>query len=204
MERTKKLKILAASDIHGESKVAKALAKKAEKEKVDLVVLCGDIVGFMETENIIKPFKDRNQKVVIIPGNHDTNATAEVLASQYGISNLHGYSAKYENVGFFGAGGADIGPEFIISENELFKTLKKAHSALKGIEKKVMVTHMHPEGSLSEFSGFPGSSSIRKAIKEFKPDILIHGHIHEAAGVEELIGKTKVINVNRTGTIIEI
>jgi Icc-related predicted phosphoesterase len=67
-----------------------------------------------------------------------------------------------------------------------------------------MITHMHPSESLSEFSGFPGSKSINKAIKEFKPDILIHGHIHEAAGVEEIIGKTKVINVGRDGTIIEI
>jgi hypothetical protein len=198
-----KLRILAASDIHGESRIAKRLAAKAEKEKVDLVVLCGDIVGFAETENIIKPFKEKNKKVVIIPGNHDTTATAEFLASEYMIKNLHGYSTIYENVGFFGAGGGDIGPG-LISENEIFKTLKKAHSALKGIEKKVMITHMHPSESLSEFSGFPGSKSINKAIKEFKPDILIHGHIHEAAGVEEIIGKTKVINVGRDGTIIEI
>ena len=199
----RKLKILAASDIHGESKIAKALAKKAEKENVDLVVLCGDIVGFTETDNIIKPFKEKNKKVLIIPGNHDTNATADFLATLYNIRNLHGYSAKYENIGFFGAGGADIGPG-MISESDLFKTLKKAHSTLNGIEKKVMITHMHPENSQSELSGFPGSSSIRKAIEQFKPDILIHGHIHEAAGAKEIIGKTKVINVGRNGTIIEI
>jgi len=201
MER--KLKILAASDIHGESKTARVLAEKAEKEKVDLVVLCGDIVGFEETTNIIKPFKEKNQKVIIIPGNHDTIATADFLAKLYNVSNIHGYSLKYENVGFFGAGGADIGPGKI-SENELFETLKKAHSSLKGIEKKIMVTHMHPSNSLSEFSGFKGSSAIAKAIKEFQPDILIHGHIHEAQGIEELIGKTRVINVGKKGTIIEI
>ena len=43
-----------------------------------------------------------------------------------------------------------------------------------------------------------------KAIKQFKPDILLHGHIHEASGFEEYIGKTKVINVGREGKIIEI
>ena len=84
------------------------------------------------------------------------------------------------------------------------ETLEKAHSDLKGIEKKIMITHMHPSGSKSEFSGFPGSSSITKAIKKFQPDILIHGHIHEAAGVEEIIGKTRVINVGKNGRIIEI
>lgn len=201
MER--KLKILAASDLHGESNIAKALANKAERENVDLVVLCGDIVGFAETKNIIKPFKEKNKKVLIIPGNHDTNATADFLAKLYNIRNLHGYSAKYENVGFFGAGGADIGPG-MITESDLFKTLKKAHGSLNNIEKKVMITHMHPKDSLSELSGFEGSFSIKRAIEQFKPDILIHGHIHEAAGAEERIGKTRVINVGRKGTIIEI
>ncbi|MBX4212209.1 metallophosphoesterase family protein [Candidatus Pacearchaeota archaeon] len=200
---TKKFKILAASDLHGESKLAKKLAEKAEKEKVNLVVLCGDLLGWTETKNIIKPFKDRHQRVLIIPGNHESFATADFLASLYGVKNIHGYSVKYEDVGFFGAGGADIGPG-MISEKELFKTLKKAHDGLKGIEKKIMVTHMHPAGSASEFSGFPGSKSIARAIKQFKPDLLLHGHIHEAAGMEQIIGNTKVINVGKQGRIIEI
>ncbi len=67
-----------------------------------------------------------------------------------------------------------------------------------------MITHMHPRGSLSEFSGFPGSKAITKAIREFKPDLLLHGHIHEAEGIEEIMNKTKVINVGRKGTILEI
>ncbi|HLC31390.1 MAG TPA: metallophosphoesterase [Candidatus Nanoarchaeia archaeon] len=200
---SKKLKILAASDLHGDTKQIKRLANQAEKENVDLVVLCGDLVGFVETKDIIKPFKDKQKKVLIIPGNHDSFATADFLASLYGVKNIHGYAVSYDKVGFFGAGGADIGPASI-SESELFKTLKKAHTSLKGIEKKIMVTHMHPSNSISEFSGFPGSKSITKAIKEFKPDILLHGHIHEAAGLEQTIGKTRVINVGRQGKIIEI
>lgn len=202
---TKKLRILAVSDIHGDSKLVLKLAKRAEKEKVDLVVICGDIFGFNETNNIIKPFKNRHKKVIIIPGNHDAFATADFVASLYDIKNLHGYSARYNNVGLFGAGGADadIGPGNI-SEKDLFKTLKKAHEGLKGIEKKIMITHMHPKDSLSEISGIPGSKAISKAIKEFKPDILIHGHIHEAEGIEEIIDQTKVINVGRKGIILEI
>ena len=50
------MRILAASDIHGDSKSVKRLADKAEKGKVDLVVLCGDLTGWAETKNIIKPF----------------------------------------------------------------------------------------------------------------------------------------------------
>ncbi len=204
MTKQKKFRILAASDIHGESKVAKKLAEKAERENVDLVVLCGDITGFKETKNFIKPFKDKNQKVLLLPGNWDSFATTDFLAELYGVRNIHGYSVKYENIGFFGAGGAE-GPGLgRATDKEIMETLKKAHSRLQGIEKKVMITHMHPSGSKSEFSGVEGSKSITKAIKQFKPDILIHGHIHEGENMEEMIGKTKVFNVGKDGKVIEI
>lgn len=200
----KKFKILAAADIHGESRLAKKLAEKAEKENVDLIVLCGDIMGFQETKNIIKPFKDKNQKVLLLPGNWDSFATTDFLAEIYGVRNIHGYSVKYENIGFFGAGGAEGPGPGRITEKEIMNTLKKAHSTLKGIEKKIMVTHMHPFGSISESSGVEGSKAITEAIKQFKPNLLLHGHIHETAGADEIIGKTRVINVGRAGTIIEI
>ncbi len=201
----KKLRILAAADIHGDSRLAMKLAEKAEHEKVDLVVLCGDVTGWVESKNIIKPFKDKNKKVLIVPGNWDSFATADFLAEIYGVKNIHGYAVKYENVGFFGAGGAEASPgPSRVSERELFATLEKAHSGLKGIEKKIMVTHMHPSGSISEVSGFKGSKAVTEAIKKFKPDILLHGHIHEVGGVEQFIGKTRVINVGRQGKIIEV
>jgi len=159
----KKLRILAAGDIHGDSRTTKRLAEKAEREDVDLVVLCGDITGNIETNNIIKPFKDKNKKVLIIPGNHDSFATIDFLANLYGIKNIHGYSTTYKSegkeIGIFGAGGADVGLT-AQTETEIFNTLKKAYSDLKGIEKKIMITHMHPQGSLSEASGFSGSKAI--------------------------------------------
>ena len=67
-----------------------------------------------------------------------------------------------------------------------------------------MVTHMHPRGSKAEFSGWQGSNSVTKAIKKFTPDILVTAHIHEASGMEEIIEKTKVINVSRKEKIFEI
>lgn len=202
---SKKLKILAVSDIHGDSKQIKTLAEKAERENVDLVVLCGDITGWTETKNIIKPFKDKDKPVLLIPGNWDSFATIDFIANLYGVRNIHGYSAIYKNIGFFGAGGAEASPgPGITTEKELFNTLKKAHASLKGIEKKIMVTHEHPSPSLSELSGIRGNKAITEAIKQFRPNILIHGHIHEAAGIEEKIGTTRVINVGKEGKIIEI
>ncbi len=199
--KDEKLKILAAGDVHGDTSLIKKLAEKAEKNKVDLVILAGDITSPIETKNLLKPFKDRHKKVLLIPGNWDSFATIDFLANLYDMKNMHGYYFKQSGVGFFGAGGT-TGTD--LSEKEVFKILEKGNSALKDARKKVMITHMHASGTKSEFSGFEGSRSIRRAIKNFQPDLFIHSHIHEAEGLEEKIGKTRVINVGRKGKIIEI
>ncbi len=202
---SKKLKILAAGDFHGDIKIAKSLAEKAVKENVDLVILNGDIVEEDKTSGIIGPFVEKGKKVIIIPGNHETIATADFLADLYGITNLHGYSIKYKDVGIFGCGGANIGLSQL-TEKEFFETLKKGYQNIRGMQKKIMVTHIHPAGSMMEkFTRFfPGSKGLTKAIETFKPDILICGHVHEAGGIEEKIGKTLVINVGGKGKIFEI
>jgi Icc-related predicted phosphoesterase len=200
------MKILAAGDIHGDSRLAEKLAKKAEDEKVDLVVICGDITMFdQSTENLMAPFVKRNEKVLIIPGNHESVATTDFLADFYGVTNLHGYSIQAGDVGLFGCGGANIGISQL-SEKEIYDLLKKGHDRIKSLKKQIMVTHVHPSGTkMEKFTKiFPGSEGIRKAVEKFKPDIMLCSHVHEAEGIEEKIGKTKVINVGKKGKIIEI
>ena len=201
-----KLRILAAGDIHGDTGLAEKLAEKAEKEKVDLVILCGDLTMMEQsTDNIIGPFKKRKEKVLILPGNHETVATADFLAELYGVKNIHGYSVKYKEVGIFGCGGANIGL-FQLEEDEIYDLLKKGFDKIKYLNKKIMTTHVHPsESKMEKFTElFPGSKGVRKAIDRFHPDLLLCSHVHEAEGIEEKIGKTKVINVGRKGKIIEI
>ena len=182
------------------------MAERAKKEHVDLVVLCGDITqADGPTDNLIGPFKKLNEKVLLIPGNHEPVATANFLAELYDVKNIHGYSVKYKDVGIFGAGGANIGL-FQMDEKEIFGLLKKGFDKIKYLRKKIMVTHVHPtETKMEKFTKlFPGSSGVKKAIDMLKPDILFCSHVHEAEGIEEKIGKTKVINVGRKGKIIEI
>jgi uncharacterized protein len=200
------MRILASGDIHGDMGLAKKLADKAEKENVDLVILCGDITyGDTSTKNLIGPFVKKHKRVILIPGNHETVATADFLAELYGATNLHGYSIKVGDVGLFGAGGANIGLHRL-KETEIFDMLKKGNTKIKDMETRIMVTHVHPSGSKMEnfTSFFPGSKGVKKAIDELKPDILLCSHVHEAEGIEEKIGKTRVINVGKEGKIIDI
>ena len=144
------------------------------------------------------------KQVLLIPGNHESVATIDFLSEMYpNTKNIHGYSFKKDNLGIFGAGSADVGIN-TIKDSEIFNLLKKGHEWIKDSPKKIMVTHMHPQGSKAEFSGFEGSKGVKKAIKEFQPNFLITAHIHEASGMEEYMGKTKVINVSRKEKIFEI
>ncbi|HII29876.1 hypothetical protein AUJ69_02570 [Candidatus Woesearchaeota archaeon CG1_02_47_18] len=200
------MKILACGDIHGDTALANKLAQRAEDEKVDLVIICGDITyGEASTTNLIGPFIKKKKKVILIPGNHESVATADFLAELYGATNLHGYSIRCGDVGLFGCGGANVGL-FRLGEGEIFNLLKKGYEGIKGVKKKIMITHVHPKDSLmGRFTSlFEGSEGIKKAVKEFKPDILLCSHVHEAEGIEELIDKTKVINVGKAGKVIEV
>ena len=202
----KKTRILAVSDIHGDSKLVEKLAKKARDENVDIIIIAGDLTLFEQsTKNIIGPFIRENKEVMIIPGNHETMSTIKTLTETYSkTKHIHGYSVKKDDLGIFGAGyDSAIGP-FWIEDEEIFKTLKKGHDKIKDIKKKIMVTHTPPKGGISEFTGIEGSKAVEKAIKEFKPDVLITGHIHEAGGLQEKIGKTIVLHVARKPTIFEI
>ena len=199
--KSKQFKLLAA----GDKSAARRLADLAEKENVDLVILNGDLVEEEDTTGIVGPFVAKKKKVIILPGNHETIATADFLAELYSVTNLHGYYIKFNNIGFFGCGGANIGVAQL-TEDEIFETLKKGFEKIKDMPKKIMVTHMHPADSLMEnFSKFiKGSAGLKKAIDKFKPDILICGHVHEAEGIEEIVGKTRVINVGKKGKIINL
>lgn len=200
----KKLKILTASDIHEDRKMAKKLADKAAKEKVDLVVLCGDLTFFdMDYRGIVGPFRKKGVEVLFVPGNHDSPNTAEILVEKYKIRNLQEYSFVIGDVGFFGCGGANVGPNWI-SEKELYETLKRNFRYVRDAKKKIMVTHMPPSGTMIEKFSFPCSKTVRKAIEAFKPDIHLSGHMHETEGLEEYVGRTKVMSIGKHGKILEL
>jgi Icc-related predicted phosphoesterase len=200
------MRILAAGDIHGDTGLAERLAQKAQEQKVDLVILCGDITRFdTSTSNLIGPFVKRKKKVLFVPGNHESFATAEFLAEVYGVRNIHGYSVRYNDVGLFGCGGANVGAAQL-DEKEIFDLLKQGFDKIKYLKKRIMVTHVHPsQTKMEQFTEFfPGSSGVRKALDKFHPDILLCSHVHEAEGIEEKVGNTRVVNVGKSGKIIDI
>ncbi len=203
----RKVKILAASDIHGDVSLVKRSVKKAKKNDVDAVVLCGDLTFFnMEVEGIMKPFKDAGLNVMIIPGNHEPVSTTDFFAKRYGpeVKHLHGYSAVVGHVGLFGFSATSFGfsPQ---TEDTIEKMLETAHNNLEGITKKIMVVHEPPYGTkLDDIGIHTGSKAVRNSIEKLQPELCLCGHMHETFGEEEMIGSTRVINVGRNGVILEL
>lgn len=200
------MKLLALSDVHGDARWAQKMAEKAAEEKVDLVLLCGDITmgdDLESVEGLVGPFKEKNLEVAILPGNHEGLATTQFLVERYKIKNLHGYAWKFGDIGIFGCGYANIGIHQL-TDKEFFNTLKRTHNYLKDVRKRIMVTHVHPDETKLGLGVFEGSAGVKKAVEELQPDVHLCGHVHETAGMEDIVGKTKVINVGKTGKIIEV
>lgn len=199
---SKKLKILAAGDLHGDFGAAEKLSIKAKKNRVDLVILAGDIYGYSEGEpGILEPFSKAGQKVLFIPGNCDFDEDIQDL-SKIG-KNIDRRYVGYNEVGIVGAGNPDW--KLQLDELDLIN-IKKNFSKMK-FSKKILVSHLHAAGTNAEkfgFEGWCGDEVLRYAVERFEPDFLISAHIHESEGIEDVIGRTRVIQVGKSGTVLEI
>ena len=200
------MKILATGCVHSDDALVHQLVQTAQQEQVDLVVICGDLtLAEHNAEGVIKPFVDNNIPVAFVPGNHESVATADFLEELFSVKNLHGSSLTHGEIGFFGCGGANIGLHQL-SETEIFELLSEGHERIKSAGTRVMVTHNHPaDTKMAQMSKFViGSSGVKKAVEMLQPDLLLCAHVHEASGLEEQMGKTRVINVAKRGTIIDL
>jgi len=193
------VRFLAASDFHGNISIAEYLSEKARRNKVDLVVIAGDLNGYWQEEsNILDPFLKKKQKVLFIPGNSDSDIEHQELSEK--AKSIHNYYVTYDGVGFIGFGVSEM--KMSLDKSDA-RDLDKLFFQVKS-KKKVFVSHLHAKGTKAEFSGIPGDQVVRDIVEKFSPNLLLAGHIHEGEGIEDRIGKTKVLQIGRQGRIIEI
>lgn len=191
------VRIFAAGDFHGDRQAAKRLAERAVSENADIIVLNGDIVEEDNPNGVVYYFAKTGKPVFLVPGNHDWFAT-DFLAAKYDLQNLHNKSVNFGNIAIVGSGSNMA----MMSEKDIYDGIRR----LKSSQKTLLVSHVHPSGTLMEtFSQFvKGSIGLRKAIEATKPAVVICGHVHEAEGIEEKIGNTLVVNVGKKGRLIEL
>ncbi|MDI6643681.1 MAG: metallophosphoesterase [Methanobacteriaceae archaeon] len=193
------MKILAVSDLHG--KGYQIIADYIKKNPVDLIVIAGDITHFgpLElAEDILNNLCSYEVPVVAVPGNCDPPGIHSKIDNSRAI-NIHGKNLTIKNIGICGFGGSNPTPfdtplEF--DELEIYNELNKLMDKTEGHEITILVTHAPPHGTKVDrlnSGDCAGSESLRKIIEQYKPDINICGHIHEAKAIDK-IGNTILVN----------
>ena len=199
------MKLIVSSDIHNDFGMIYKIIELYKKERPDYIAILGDTAELGEIERgLIKKlteYIDPN-KILIIPGNHETSEDIKLLERLYKIRNLDKKYIIKDNSVLVGFGGADVLLN-LIDEKEFKSFLNELKK--KFIDKYlILLTHIPPKNSTSSLD-ISGSYELRKFIENNDKVILnIHGHIHEAGGLEDIINKAKILNVAREVKLVEI
>lgn len=199
--------ILAIADIHAEvENLLKFLKIVKKTENFDFIVCPGDFVDVQVSnitleevaEIILEELNLLNKPVITVPGNQDAEILDILKEKSYCV---HGKGIKFNDIGFFGYGGARTPFKTSLepSENELLLGISKSYKEIENAKIKVLVVHMpplHTKLDLLPYGIHVGSRVIRDFILQNQPSIAISAHLHEASGIDEL-GKTKIVNPGR-------
>lgn len=192
------MKILAVGDMHGNYQ---KIIHYLQRNKVDLVILTGDITHFGPAElgeEILDEISQFDTPVLAVPGNCDPENIHGKIDNSKAI-NIHGRSIVIKDIGICGFGGSNPTPFSTPLEFEEVQIYDEACKVLDEVKEQnitIFVTHAPPFQTNTDLlpSGMHvGSESLRRLIEEHQPSINICGHIHESRGMDE-IGKTQVIN----------
>ena len=201
------MKVLIFSDIHGDlAALARIVAQPA-----DVYINAGDLATFEKgldrCGEVLKPL---GQRLWMLPGNHETHKATRELSERLGFVDFHRQVRPLETSAgiaqWAGIGYSNITPfntpgEY--SEEEIAIAL----AAFDNLSSLYLVVHFPPQGTkLDEFAPgkHAGSPTLRKWVERAQPKYLFCGHIHEAAGLSDLIGPTQCFNVGKQGYALEI
>jgi len=117
---------------------------------------------------------------------------------------IHRSSFCLGDVGFLGMGGMvakdprRLGDpaRYYHHDIEVYEALAATYQDIIDARIKIVVVHQPPRGAQDTlYNGeSSGSSSLRRFVEEYQPDLLLCGHIHEARGMG-FIGTTRIVNV---------
>ena len=194
------MKLLIISDIHAAIPEIEKLA--LELKAADLVLCAGDFAKFGQPETALPTLKallNQTEDVFAVCGNCDEPLFKEEL-EKADIS-VEGSLVFRDGLCFCGAGGAlkftgetpnEREEDDLISDLDEIRNL----SAGETLPNSILIIHNPPHGTgLDKVTdGFHvGSKAVTDFINSVQPLMLITGHIHESACIEN-IGSTVAIN----------
>ena len=197
------MRLLIFSDIHNDWKALERLMA----EEADYYIAAGDQVTWAKgIERCGEILRARGDKVYVLPGNHESADQVDNMCARFG---LHSFHERHIQVGRWQVAGLgysnptpfDTPGEY--SELQIADRLRR----FADLSPLVLICHAPPYGTpLDRIRDglHAGSHSVLDFIQKHQPEYFFCGHIHEAAGVEIEIGRTRARNVGKTGFLLEL
>ncbi len=180
------MRFLVLSDVHRREKVLKWANELIDEMDLDGSIVLGDITHFGPPEWAGEFLGGLKGKTYAVPGNCDPPGTLAYIESK--ATSLHLRKVRLGGNVLGGMGGSN--PTIFDTPNEMSE--EEIMTYLRPIMEKdiILVLHCPAFGILDvPFSGkHVGSVSIAQLVKEFKPKIVLSGHIHEDRGIVEKDG----------------
>lgn len=197
------MKLLIFSDIHGD----KSAVEKLMATDADYYFAAGDLANWGRGLDELGPvLEKRADRMYVIPGNHESAEDIARFCGKYGLHDFHDRTIEIEGHVIAGLGYSNPTPfdtpgEY--SEEELAERLAKFESAAP----RVLICHAPPKNSTLDRAGEGlhfGSTAVRDFIERAQPEYFFCGHIHEAAGQQDTIGRTRGWNVGKRGQVLDL
>lgn len=197
------MKILTFTDLHGDIALLKRLIKRAKEEDIDLVIAAGDLTQFEgHLKYIAGKLNAIGKKVLVIPGNHESEKSLREAVNDYGnCIDFNKKAVKVKDYVFLGYGEGG----FALEDAEFRKIARGWYGDYQK-EKVILVLHAPPFGTAADKvdGRYVGNKDFRSFIERIKPKLVICGHLHENAGKKDKIGETVVINPGWEGVVVEL
>jgi Icc-related predicted phosphoesterase len=197
------MRILVFSDIHRD---AAALSRLMDIE-ADFYVAAGDLCTFGRGLDALGPILARRaEKMWVLPGNHEHTSQVDEFCQHFGFQTLHRKSFEVNGVHVAGLGHSNPTP-FHTPGEDSEGTIASNLEPFAGLKPLVLICHCPPlDTPLDEAAPGQhfGSRAVREFIDAYQPQWFLCGHIHEAAGRDTMLGKTRGINVGKQGYLLEL
>ncbi len=175
--------------------------------EADAYFAAGDLVNWGRGLDKIGPIlKRRAERMYVLPGNHESDKDIAQFCGEFGFRDFHGQTIEANGYHVAGLGYSNPTPfntpgEY--TEEELAARLKP----FAGLKPLILICHCPPKETPLDDSGGGkhfGSTAVADFIEKIQPEYFFCGHIHESAGVETRLGKTRCWNVGKKGHLLEI
>lgn len=198
------MKLLIATDIHGNKRHVDNIRKKVADDDVDFIIVAGDLTVFeRDLDDVLADLNSIGLPVMIIPGNHESpEVLSELCAGYDNLIYLHHATYEIDDYIFVGFGN----PGFATIEPEFEKFVGNIKKAVVG-KKIILITHGPPYNTKLDYLGgdHVGCKSITKFIKNNDNIVIaVSGHIHENFGVKDKLNKISLVNPGPNGEIVDV